>query len=103
MYSESFSLAQIQRARPSSSGAFDDVEINHSGGNIAMAQQILDGANVHTALKQMGSKRMAQRVAGGWLGEPGLAGALLELALHGGVMEVESCQTLGSWVRAKDG
>ena len=43
LYSESFSLAQIQRARLSCSGAFDDVEINHGGRNIGMAQQILDG------------------------------------------------------------
>lgn len=63
-----------------------------------MAEQILDGSDVHPAFEEVGGEGMAKRVTGGRFGEAGLARGFLELALHGGVMNVESGNPAGSWV-----
>jgi len=49
----------------------------------------------------MGREGMAHRVAGGTLRDGSLADGVLELALHGGFVEVVAGDFSGAWVRAK--
>ena len=44
---------------------------------------------------------MAKRVAGGGFGEPGLAGCIFELALHGGFVDMVTGDSAGPRMRAE--
>jgi hypothetical protein len=51
----------------------------------------------------MRGERMSHRVACGPLGDGRLANGVLELALHGGFVEVMASDAAGAWMRAKRG
>ena len=53
-----------------------------------MPKQILDSADVHTSLQQVGSEGVPQRVARRPFGEASLAGGFLKLTLHGILVKV---------------
>jgi hypothetical protein len=53
-----------------------------------MAEQLLHGADVGAGLQQMGGERMAQRVHGGRLGDPGGTDRRLEVPLQALLVEV---------------
>jgi len=96
-------LRHVEGAWTARAGTFHDVEVDHGGGNVRMAEQILDCPDVDAAFEKVGGERMAQGVAGGGFGEPGLAGGFLELALHGSFVDVVSGDPAGPWVRTKCG
>jgi len=91
-------LLHVERAGASGTGAFHDMEVNHGGGNIRVAEQVLDSSDVDAAFEKVGGERMAHGVAGGGLGEPGLAHGFLELALHGDFVDVVSGNPARPWV-----
>lgn len=94
-------LRHIERAGAARAGAFHDVEVDHGGGDVGVAEEVLDGAYVDAAFEEVGCERMAQGVAGGGFREACLAGCVFELALHGGFMDVVTGDSAGSRVRAK--
>ena len=82
---------------------FDDMEVDHGGGDVGMSEKILNGADVGAALKQARSERVAERMTGGPLGDIGLGDGVLELALHGCLMEVMAGDASGLWVWTEGG
>ena len=65
----------------------EDVGVDHGGGDVAVAEELLDGADVVAVGEQVGSERVAERVAGDALGERGRArgsgdGSLWEAAVQ---------------------
>ena len=79
---------KIERTRAAGTRAFDEVEVDHGGGDVGMAEEILDGSDVGAVLEEAGCKRVTERVACGAFGDIGFADGVFELALHGGLVEV---------------
>lgn len=50
----------VQRTWNTLPSLLKDVGVDHSGGDIAMPEQLLNGANIGSALQQMGGERMAK-------------------------------------------
>ena len=73
---------EIKRAWPTRTRAFDDVEVDHGGGDVGMAEEILDGSDVGAVLEEAGCKRVTERVACGAFGDIGFVDGVFELALH---------------------
>src|SRR5262249_17716567 len=78
----------VGRARDTERTRLEHVRVDHRGLEVAMAEQLLDGADVGSALQQMCRERVAERVAGDRLGEPCSARRLLHGALHRGLVKV---------------
>src|SRR5690606_1490975 len=62
-------LLTIQRAADVVAAAVEDVGVDLGGGDVLVAEQLLDGAQVVAVLEQVGGERVAQGVAGGRLGD----------------------------------
>ncbi len=65
----------------------EDVGVDHGGGDVAVAEELLDGTDVVAISEQVGGKRVAERVAGDALRESGRAcssgdGSLWEAAVQ---------------------
>ena len=64
----------------------DDVQVDHGGADILVAEELLDGADVVAVAEHLSGEGVAEGVAGGGFGEAGLANSALYGALHcGGV------------------
>ena len=93
----------IHWAGPTSPWAFHDMEIDHRGRDICMAEQILDGADVDSAFQEMGGEGMSQGMAGGPFVEAGFPDSFFELTRHRVVMEVIAGDSTVSGVGAEGG
>lgn len=93
----------VQGAGGARVGTFHDVQINHGGGDIGMAEEVLDGADVGFGFEEVGGEGMAQGVGGDALGDSGLAHGVADLARHGVVVEVIAGEFSGARVRAEGG
>jgi hypothetical protein len=66
--------AEIERAWAARTRAFDDVEVNHGGGDVGMAEEILNGSDVGAVLEEGGCIRVTERDASGtvcgWTPQP---------------------------------
>ena len=51
---------EIERTWSARAWALDDVEVDHGGGDVGMAEEILDGADVGAALEQAGCEGVAE-------------------------------------------
>jgi hypothetical protein len=69
------------------------VGVDHRGRDVAVAQQLLDGADVVTRLEQVGGERVAQGVTGHPFGELRSPGGLLDGALEDGRVQVVPPET----------
>jgi len=90
---------EIERAWAARSRAFDDVEVDHGGGDVGMAEKILDGSDVGAILEEARSKGMPEGVTGGALGDISFADGVFELSLHGGFVDVMAgdASGVGMW------
>ena len=61
---------QIGRARHAGRATIEHMRIDHRGLQIAVAQEVLDSANVGTSFQQVGCKAMAKGVASGRFADP---------------------------------
>jgi hypothetical protein len=52
----------VEGAADGSCAAVEDVGVNHRGGDVVVAEELLDGADVVTGLEEMGGKGMSERV-----------------------------------------
>jgi hypothetical protein len=53
-------------AEDAGGAAVEDVGVDHGGGDVAVAEELLDGADVGAVLQQVGGEGVAEGVAGGW-------------------------------------
>jgi len=79
------------------------VEVDHGGGNIRMAEEVLDGADIDTGFQEVGGERVSEGVAGGPLGQIGAPDRLSNLAGEGFFVEMKSREPTCSRVWAKVG
>jgi len=93
----------VQRAGSTGPWAFHDVEIDHGRFHARVAHEVLDSPDVSAALEQMSCKAVAHAVACGGLGDVRLAHGILELALHGRLVEVVSGNPPGAGMRTEGG
>ena len=77
----SVQLQSVQRAGCADAGALHDVSVDLGGADIAVAQQLLHGADVGTGLEQVGSEAVAKGVRVHGLGESSRPGRLRDGAL----------------------
>ena len=63
---------EIERARAARARTLEDVEVDHGGGDVCMAEEILHCSDVGAILEKTGHERVAERVAGGTLGDTSL-------------------------------
>ena len=61
-------LRHVERAGAACAGALHDVEVDHGGGYVGMAEKVLDGADVDAAFEEVGCETVTERVAGGGFG-----------------------------------
>ena len=73
----------------------EDVGVDHSGADVVMAEELLDGANVVTRLEQVGREAVTKAVAGCALGDAGFEQSGVERSLHHGFVEVVAPQLAG--------
>ncbi len=77
----------VDGAAHAEAGTVTDVGVNHGSGDVFVAEELLDGANIVAVLEQMGSKTVPESVAtGGFVdagGADGVADGVLEVALGG--------------------
>jgi hypothetical protein len=67
---DTFVLAdRVQRAPDAATAAVEDVGVDHRGRDVAVVQELLDGANVVAVLEEVRNEAVAQRVARGALGD----------------------------------
>jgi hypothetical protein len=78
--------------------AVEDVGVDHGGGDVAVAEELLDGADVVASLEEVGGKGVAEGVAANALGELGGDGGLANGALEDGFVEVVATAFVGGWV-----
>ena len=94
-------LVEVERAGCTRARALEDVEVNHGGGDVGVAEEVLNGADFGAVLEQARREGMAHRVATGWLGNVGFADGVSELPLHGCLMEVMAGDPSGAGMRAE--
>src|SRR5262249_24593310 len=63
----------VRRTLDAGRPAVQDVRVDHGRADVAVAEQLLDGADVVSGFEQVGRKRVAERVAAGVLRDAGLA------------------------------
>ena len=54
----------VQGTADTSTAPVEDVGVDHGGGDVAVAEELLDGSDVVAALEEVGREGMAKRVAG---------------------------------------
>ena len=52
-------------------GTVEDMGVDHSGGDILVAEQLLNGANIVVVLQQMCGKTVPKSMAAGRFSDPG--------------------------------
>jgi hypothetical protein len=72
---------RVERAAHALAAALEDVGVDHRGAHILVAEELLDRADVVTALEQVRGEGVAQRVAGRVLGDAGALDGVLDGAL----------------------
>jgi hypothetical protein len=78
----------VERASNAERAAIENVGVDHGGGNVAVAQELLDRSDVVARFEQMSGKRVAQRVARGGLGDAGRLHCASKGSLKDGFVEV---------------
>jgi hypothetical protein len=89
---------RIQRAGCAASGNFQHMGVNHGGAHIAVAQQLLHGANIGACLQQVRGKAVAQSVHRGVFGNARLHQRSFESATHSLIKQVVAPLHASAWV-----
>jgi hypothetical protein len=77
---EKMDSGEIQRTGRARSRTLHDMEIDHGGGDIGMAEEVLDGPDVGSGFEKMRRKRVSQGVGGDPLGNARFAHGIADLA-----------------------
>ena len=79
---------EVEGAGGSGAFAVGEVEVDHGGGDVGVAEDVLEGADVGVGIEEMGGEAVPEDVAGDALGDVGFLGCFFELPLHGVFEEV---------------
>jgi hypothetical protein len=79
------------------------VGVDHGRGDVAMAEELLDGADVVTAFEEVRGKGVTQGVAADALGETCCPRGLSDCLLHDGFVEVVATPLTGRLVEVRTG
>jgi hypothetical protein len=78
----------VEGASDRERAAVEDVGVDHGGGDIPMAEELLDGADVVASIQQVGGEAVPQAVAACLFGEARRAHGVVEGALEDGFVKV---------------
>ena len=78
----------IEWAADAGGAAVEDVGVDHGGGDVLVAEQLLDGADVVAVLEQVGGEAVAEGVGCDGLGEVGVEGGGADGPLDDGFVEM---------------
>src|SRR5712671_942540 len=81
-------LQRVGGTAHAQASAIQYVRVNHGSRDVAMAEQLLHGANIVARLQQVGRKRVAERMTAGGLRNARGSHGLLERALHDGLVQM---------------
>jgi hypothetical protein len=81
----------VEGALDGEAASVQDVGVDHGGADVAVAEELLDGADVVAAFEEMGGEGVAKGVAGGWLGDTCNLGRVVPLYLMGEIFSSTSC------------
>jgi hypothetical protein len=73
---------RVEWAADAAGAVSEDVGVDHCGADVAVAEELLDGADVVAALEEVGGEGVAEGVAGDPLVEARLACSTLDGTLH---------------------
>jgi hypothetical protein len=76
----------------------EHVGIEHGRFQVAVPEELLDGADVVALGQEVGRKAVAKAVQRDWLGDAGPPSGVLEGALHGSLVEVVAALAAGDGV-----
>lgn len=85
----------VEGASDAEGATVEDVRVDHGRGDVAMTEQLLDGADVVAGLEQVGREAVAEAVAGGALRKVGSCAGGAECLLEHGFVEVVAPHLLG--------
>lgn len=88
-------------AADGTSAAAQDVGVDHRGADVAVAEQLLDRADVVAVFEQVGREGVAQRVAGDALGNAGCRAGAADGALEHGLVQVPAPDLSGRPLRMR--
>src|SRR5262245_60936249 len=91
----------VGRARDAEGSPVEDVGVDHRGAQVAVAEELLDGADVRAVLEQVCRERVSERVAGDALGDAGQACGALHDALNRRLMEVVAKDGAGAPIHSR--
>src|SRR5882672_10468865 len=91
----------VQRAHDSPGAAVEDVDVDHRGRDVAVAEELLDGPDVVAGLEEMGGEGVTEGVTGDAFGEAGTGGGELDGALEHGLVDVGAAPEMGRMVKVK--
>ena len=78
----------VERAVDAEGAAVEDVGVDHGGGDVAVAEELLDGADVVAGFEQVSREAVPQAVASGVLRDLSGAAGITEGALEYGFVQV---------------
>ena len=88
----------VGRAPDAGWASVEDVRVHHRRGHISMAQEFLHSADIVTVFEQVGGEGVAERVAGGPLGDTGGQHSVLHGTLEDRFMQVMAATLAGHLV-----
>jgi hypothetical protein len=88
----------VEGAFDAEAAAVEDVGVDHGGGDVAVAKEFLDGADVVAGFEKVGGEGVAEGVGTDRFGKAGREGGLADGALHDGVVKVMATALLGGLV-----
>ena len=95
-------LWSVERAsdREAAPSLVQDVGVNHSRADVAVAEEFLNRPDVDAILKQVGGETVSHGVAAGGLGDPGSANGVPHRFLNDRLMKVVPSALAGGLVDA---
>ena len=78
----------VEGAADAEAASVEDVGVDHGGGDVGVAEELLDGADVVAALEEVGGEGVADGVAAGAFGEAGGEDGVVDGALEDRLVEV---------------
>src|SRR5438552_17726963 len=91
-------LQRVGRTAHAQPAPVQHMRVHHGRRNVAVAEELLHGANVVAGLEQVSRKRMPQSVTGRGLGDLRGTDGVLKPALHHGFVEMMTANLAGARV-----
>src|SRR3954471_11525386 len=86
----------IERACYAQAGFLEDVGVDLGGGDVGVAEEFLDGADVVAGLEEMGGEGMAEGVATDWFGNLAELDGVADGALEDEFVEMRASLFFGT-------